>query len=334
MEHIVCSFLVFLCGSMTHLRISLRFFFSHLRGCSLDQFGKNSLRMRSKSHNLKIDSKNKNLLQMSQVSPHISTYHLHSDAWYPSKWQNLQSAPWQFRLHPEVSAEWRLSNLSPLPIRHPDVLKRWNWHLGCGIHTDFFEALLWLAYICLYWYYTDSNDTMLNLWLKIQSSNHPIRINSSGKDSVQPFGWFALPTLGLGATLWCAWNRWNSFQASKHCPLSTWSILKESFVLIVSCNTFQRKDQECKASGFSTFLFMFLQHGVPLVSFVILSRGGPFKIITLGNLNYWNSGLHQCLADPNLLGCQRTPRRDVQRKRKSTRSLHSTHRSPSSNLTS
>ena len=179
MEHIVCSFLVFLCGSMTHLRISLRFFFSHLRGWSLDQLGKNSLRMRSKSHNLKIDSKNKNLLQMSQVSPHISTYHLHSDAWYPSKWQNLQSAPWQFKLHPEVSAESRLSILSPLPIRHPDVLKRWNWHLGCGIHIlILFEALLWLAYICISYSILILCLTMLHLWFKIQSSNHPIRINS------------------------------------------------------------------------------------------------------------------------------------------------------------
>ena len=76
MEHIVCSFLVFLCGSMTHLRISLRFFFSHLRGCSLDQLGKNSLRMRSKSHNLKIDSKMSTwiccrCLRYLHISPHI-----------------------------------------------------------------------------------------------------------------------------------------------------------------------------------------------------------------------------------------------------------------------
>ena len=172
MEHIVCSFLVFLCGSMTHLRISLRFFFSHLRGWSLDQLGKNSLRMRSKSHNLKIDSKNKNLLQMSQVSPHISTYHLHSDAWYPSKWQNLQSAPWQFKLHPEVSAESRLSILSPLPIRHPDVLKRWNWHLGCGIHILIYLKrccdLLIFAYLILYWYYA------LLCFISDLKSNHPI----------------------------------------------------------------------------------------------------------------------------------------------------------------
>lgn len=109
---------------------------------------------------------------------------------------------------------------------------------------------------------------------------------------MQPFGWFALPTLGLGATLWCAWNRWNSFQAPKHCPLSTWSILKESFVLIVSCNTFpilkqnqQRKDQEYKASGFSTFLFMSLQHGVPLISFVY----NPIAWWTLQNHHFGQS---------------------------------------------
>lgn len=126
MEHIVCSFLVFLCGSMTHLRISLRFFFSHLRGCSLDQLGKNSLRMRSKSHNLKIDSKNKNLLQMSQVSPHISTYHLHSDAWYPSKWQNLQSAPWQ-NFTPKYLQSRDLAILAHCPY---GILMCWKDEIG------------------------------------------------------------------------------------------------------------------------------------------------------------------------------------------------------------
>ena len=183
---------------MTHLRISLRFFFSHLRGWSLDQLGKNSKKTVSecavKVTTWKSTAKTRiccRCLRYLHISPHIiSTRMLVSQQVAKSAICTLA------KLHPEVSAESRLSNLSPLPIRHPDVLKRWNWHLGCGIHTDFFEALLWLAYICLYWYYTDSNDTMLNLWLKIQSSNHPIRINSSGKDSVQPFGWFALPTLG------------------------------------------------------------------------------------------------------------------------------------------
>ena len=132
------------------------------------------------------------------------------------------------------------------------MLKRWNWHLGwIRSHTDLFEALLWLAYssyVCI----LDSILTilcfiMLNVWFKIQSNSN--KFLSSGKDSVQPFGWFALPTLGLGATLWCAWNRCG-FQASKHCPLRTWSILKESFVLIVSCNTFPILKQRIQSIGF------------------------------------------------------------------------------------